>query len=300
MHYCMKLRGMDVDWNLVRAFMATVEAGSLTAAARQLKLAQPTLGRQVAALEEALGVTLFERPGRTLVLTDAGKRLVEHARAMGEAADGLMLTAAGQSQSIEGLVRLTAIELYASHVLPPFLDHLETLAPALQVELIASDRVEDLVRREADIAIRHSRPDQDGLVARRVADTSAHLYAAPGYFDRYGRPELNGDLSGARLIGFSQGNDEVLSELNKRGVPFTSANCQRFTNSGAVAWDWARRGMGMVMMMEPVAQATPEMELVWPHLPPVPVPVWLVTHREIHTSARIRLVFDALAEFLSR
>ncbi|ODT48979.1 LysR family transcriptional regulator [Devosia sp. 63-57] len=294
----MKMRGMDFDWNLVRAFMATVEAGSLSAAARQLGLAQPTLGRQVAALEVALGVTLFERPGRALVLTEAGRLLVEHARSMGEAADGLTLAAAGQSQAMDGVVRVTAIELYAAHVLPPFLALMEERAPKLRVELIAADAVQDLVRREADIAIRHGRPDQDGLVARRCADTRARLYAAPSYFEHFGRPRNGEELAWGRLIGFIGDDGEMLAELNRRGAKMGPENCRPFTNSGSVGWEWVRRGMGMALMLEKVAEATPGVELVWPEMEPVPIPVWLVTHREIHTSARIRLVFDLLAEHL--
>src|SRR5690606_38189732 len=148
------------DWNQVRALLATVEAGSLSAAARQLGLTQPTLGRQVAALEAALGVTLFERVGRKLVLTQAGRELIAPLQTMGEAANRISLIASRQAQAVEGVVRITTSDVYAVHVLPPFLKRVRALAPNLVIDILASNEVEDLLRRRADIAIRHVRPQQ--------------------------------------------------------------------------------------------------------------------------------------------
>src|SRR5690606_35123456 len=170
------------DWNQMRALLATVQAGSLSGAAKRLGLTQPTLGRQVAALEASLGVTIFERVGRGLVLTEAGAQLVRHLRDMGEAAEKVAMAAAGQSQSIDGVVRVTVSDVYAAHVLPPLLTQLRARAPGLVVEVAAVNSISDLIRREADIAIRHVRPDQDGLIARRCADSAAYIYGAPAYF----------------------------------------------------------------------------------------------------------------------
>ncbi|MDH5452601.1 MAG: LysR family transcriptional regulator, partial [Paracoccaceae bacterium] len=141
------------DWNHMRAFLATAEGGSLSAAARALGQTQPTLGRQVAALEAQLGIMLFERVGRSLALTQSGRDLLEHVRSMGEAANRISLAASGQSQSIEGRVRITASDIMSAYVLPPVLRHLRQLAPLLDIDIVAANDIRDLMRREADIAI---------------------------------------------------------------------------------------------------------------------------------------------------
>lgn len=290
----------SIDWNQMRALLATVEAGSLSGAARKLGLTQPTLGRQVAALEASLGVTIFERVGRGLVLTEAGAQLVAHLRDMGEAAEKVAMAAAGQSQSIDGVVRVTVSDVYAAHVLPPLLTQLRARAPGLVVEVAAVNSISDLIRREADIAIRHVRPDQDGLIARRCADSAAYIYGAPAYFEREGRPNSAADFARAVFVGAFEGNDIFIAELNRRGVPVGPANFPWATQSGVTGWEWVRQGLCLGAMVDVVARRTPGVEVALPSLEPIPVSTWLVTHRELHTSARIRLVFDVLAEALSR
>lgn len=289
----------QIDWNQIRALLATVEAGSLSAAAKRLGLTQPTLGRQVAALERALGVTLFERVGRSLVLTQAGQDLVEPLHAMGVAAERLALTAALQSQGVDGLVRITASDIYAAYVLPPMLERLKREAPGIVLDVMASNTINDLIRREADIAIRHVRPDQEGLIARRCPDTRAWLYGAEGYYRRFGRPKAATDFGAAEIVGYSDRNDELIAGLAASGVPVAEENFRWITNSGVVAWEWVRQGLALGVMMEAVGAATPDVDRAWPAMAPIPVPVWLVTHRELHTSRRIRLVFDLLAEYLA-
>ena len=294
-----KLSG-NPDWNQLRALLTTVEAGSLSAAARRLGLTQPTLGRQVAALEESLGLAIFERVGRSLVLTEAGQRLVDDLRAMGAAAQRVTLSAAAQSQSIEGVVRISTADIYAGHVLPPLLQRIRQEAPAIHVEVLATGSISDLLRREADIAIRHVRPDQDGLIARRCRDTAAHIYGTPDLLERLGWPGNGDDLARCDFAGDMQGNDDFIAEMRGRGVPLSPANFRFTTQSGMTAWEWVRRGMCLGPMVDAVAQLTPEVQIAVPAVEPIPVPVWLVTHRELHTSRRIRLVFDLLVEMLGR
>ena len=193
----MDWRSIGFDWNRARAFLVTAEEGSLSAAARALGMTQPTLGRQVAALEEELGVALFERGGRGLELTPSGLDLVEHVRAMGEAAGRLSLTASGQSQSIEGNVCITATEVMAAYGLPPLIRKLRQQEPGITVEIIASNATNDLRRREADIAIRVFRPTQPDLVARKIEDVSGRLYATPEYLERLGQPTTPADCADA-------------------------------------------------------------------------------------------------------
>jgi len=294
----MNWQAVRFDWNQARAFLATADEGSLSAAARALGLTQPTLGRQVAALEAELGVTLFERVGRSLSLTRSGIDLLEHFRAMGEAAGRISLAASGQSQAIEGQVRVTASDMVATYHLPPMLKRLREVAPGIEIEIVASNEVRDLRRREADIAIRHVRPEQPDLIARRVGETTAHLYASVEYLDRHGRPQSPRDLSDADFVGPEQ-PERFLPEWNALGLSLTPDNFKITTSSGTVVVELVRRGFGIAPLPKDVAMIAPELECVLPELDPIPMPIWLVTHRELHTSRRIRLVFDLLAEALA-
>lgn len=273
----MERRPKGFDWTLARAFLAAAEAGSFSAAARRLGLTQPTLGRQVAALEAGLGVTLFERAGRSLVLTASGIELLDHVRAMGDAAERVALAAAGQSQAVEGHVSVAATDVTAAYLLPPVLHRLRREAPGITVEIVASNKMSDLRRREADIALRHVQPDQPDLIARRLRDTTAHLYAAAGYLDRHGRPAALADLATADFVGFDA-SDRLLVALNSIGVPVTRESFRVESEDGLVAWEMARQGLGIAIMIREVAALTPGVEQILPRVS-VPVPTWLVTHR---------------------
>lgn len=294
----MNWQAISFDWNQARAFLVTAEEGSLSAAARALGLTQPTLGRQVAALEAALGVTLFERAGRSLALTRSGVDLLDHFRAMGEAAGRISLSASGRSQAIEGQVSITASDVMSAYHLPPVLKRLRAMAPGIEIEVVSSNEVRDLRRREADIAVRHGRPDQPELTARLLRTTTAHLYAAPAYLDAIGRPATARGLSEATFIGFET-SDVLLNGLNALGLSLTRANFALISNSGVAGWEMVKQGLGIGVMFKDTADITPGVECVLPDLDPIPVPIWLATHRELHTSRRIRLVFDLLAEALS-
>ena len=286
------------DWSQARAFLAAAEGGSFSAAARTLGLTQPTLGRQVAALEQALGVTLFERGGRTLALTGAGLELLEHVRAMGDAANRLALAASGQSQAVEGQVTISATDIAAAYHLPDALRTLRQTAPGITVEIVASNAVSDLRRREADIAIRHVRPEQPDLIARKVREITAHFWAARDYLDRHGRPTNVEELAAMDFVGF-ENPPRMVAHLNAMGIPVTERNFRIGSANGVVSWQLVRKGFGVGVMTRDAALLSPEVECLLPELDPIRVPVWLVTHRELRTSRRIRIVFDILAEALS-
>lgn len=295
----MNWKAISFDWNQVRAFLATAEEGSLSAAARALGQTQPTLGRQVSALEERLGVTLFERVGRGLQLTQSGRELLRHVKAMGEAAAQISLTATGQSQAIDGEVRITASDIMAMYTLPPILQRVLDAAPRLKIDIIAVNDIQDILRREADIAIRHVRPEQPELVARLVQEPTASFYAAKDYLDRQGRPKTINDLAAHQFVSFGD-TDQMIGFVEPLGIELTRDNFRLQSKSGVVAWELVRRGLGIAVMSDDVGAATPEVERLVPSMAPFVFPVWLVTHRELHTSKRIRLVFDMLAEAFAR
>ncbi len=289
----------DFDWNHIRAFLATAETGSLSAAARQLGQTQPTLSRQIAALEADLGLMLFERIGRSLEITQAGMELLDHTREMGEAANRISLAASGQAQSIEGLVRITASDVMAAYILPNLLRDIRAQAPRLQIDVIASNDIRDLMRREADIAIRHVRPDQPDLIAKLVQEATGHFYATTEYLNRVGRPRNTSDLSQHEFISFGD-TTQMIAYLKPLGIHLSDENFRLGSQNGLVAWEYAKHGFGIAPMSQVVGDATPGMERVLPEMEPITFPVWLTTHRELHTSRRIRLVFDLLAEYLSK
>ncbi len=295
----MDWRAIRFDWNRARAFMVSAEEGSFSAAGRALGIAQPTIGRQVAALEEELGVALFERIGNTLELTSAGLELLEHVRAMSEAATRVSLAATGQSLSIDGSVCITASELIAACILPRILGRLRLVHPGIEIEIVASNTARDLRRREADIAVRNFTSTQPELVARKIADRDARLYASPAYLERIGNPTSPSDLSRADFFGFDR-TDRMIKGLAALGVELTPKNFPIITDNHLVQWELCKQGAGICIVMDEVGDAEPRVRRVLPKLPPLPVPIWLATHQEIRTSRRIRAVFDLLAEELSR
>ena len=290
----------NFDWNRLRAFLVTAEEGSFSAAGRALGTTQPTVGRQVDALERELGVILFERVGRGLQLTATGLELVEHARAMGEAANRVSLVAAGQSLSLEGVVCIAASEAVAACLLPPVIGELRAAYPRIEIEIAASISVSDLLRREADIAIRNFQPSEPDLVARKLWTSQARLYAAPAYLQRLGTPTRKEHLTRADFMGFDRGS-ALRDGLNALGLELTAKNFPVVTANQLVQWELVKQGLGIAVMMAEIGDSEPLVCPVLPELiPPIPVPMWLVTHRELRTSRRVRVVFDALADGLLR
>lgn len=298
MRFCMDWRATRFNWNHARAFLVAAEEGSFSAAGRALHIAQPTIGRQVAALEAELGVTLFERIGSALELTSAGLDLIEHVRAMNDAATRVSLSATGQSLSIEGTVSITASELISTYILPPILARLRRAHPGIELEVVASNSARDLRRREADIAVRNFTPSQPELVAKKVADRSARLYATPEYLAELGNPSSPAELARADFFGFDR-SELMISGLRALGIPLTSKNFPVITENHLVQWELCKQSAGICIVMDEVGDAEPRVRRVLPDLAPLPIPVWLATHRELRTSRRIRVVFDLLAEGLS-
>ncbi|GAA6142023.1 LysR family transcriptional regulator [Hydrogenophaga sp. 5NK40-0174] len=287
-----------MDWNHLRAFLETAQTGSLSAAARKLGLSQPTLSRQVACIEQDLGVTLFERVGKSMVLTDTGLDLLEHAKAMGIAANELGLAATGRSQMVEGTVSVSATDAVAAYLLPPLIRSLRESAPGISIDLVSSNTLSDLRRREADIAVRHVRPEEPDLIGRLLREATASFYASKAWVAMNGHPRTAADAAQHDFIG-SDRTGNYLAYMQQHGLPITEASFSCYADHSVANWALMQQGLGIAVMMDEMARATPDVVRVLDDVPAVKFPVWLVTHRELRTSRRIRLVFDWLAEGLS-
>ncbi|MFK7855873.1 MAG: LysR family transcriptional regulator [Granulosicoccus sp.] len=294
----MEWRNVKFDWNHARAFLVTAEEGSLSAAARALGLAQPTLGRQVNALEEELGVVLFDRAGGKLVLTPSGHELLEQSRFMAEAANRMSLIALGQSQQLKGTIRVSASEVYSAFLLPGILAKLRAAEPGIHIDIIASNTEVDLSRREADIAVRNFRPTQKELIAKKIRDDSGRLYASKAYLDKITLPDGSIDLQQAVFIGFAD-TRLIIEWLNGAGMPVTQDNFAITTESYLVHWEMVKCGLGIGVMPEMIGDKETTLRRAFPDLAPFIFPIWLVSHRELKSSRRVRIVFDLLAKELS-
>lgn len=289
----------EIDWNLIKSFVAVAESGSLSAAARKLSASQPTLGRHIGELEQALGVTLFRRGRHGYELTEAGSTLFERGKAVSEQASAFSLLALGSVEAIEGTVRIAASEVVAAYVLPEMTMRLGIEEPGIEVEIVASNQVENLLRRDADIAIRMVKPAQNELMARRVCDIELCACAAKSYLDRRGRPLKPADLVDHDLVGFDRG-DEIIRGFTQHGIPVTRSSFRFRADNQIVLWEAVRAGNGIGLGQEPLADRDPLIEKVLPDLPLPVLPVWLAMHRDVRTSVRIRRVVDFLHEELKR
>jgi DNA-binding transcriptional LysR family regulator len=284
------------EWNHVRAFLATVDAGSFSGAARALGIVQPTVGRQVAALEHELGVRLFRRAGRGVALTPTGLELVEHVRAMSEAALRVSRVAAGQAVSLDGPIRISASELFASHFLPPVITALRARHPGIEIEIIASNVPQDLRQREADIALRNFRPAEPDLVARKIREDEAYLYASPEYLRTLGRRVSKESLSRATFVGFDHTDTFRKALLAALGIELGPENFPFVTQSTHVQWALVREGACIGIMVAAIGDRDPAVRRVLAELPPIPVPTWVVTHEDVRTSRRVRVVAELIAK----
>ncbi len=285
------------DWSLVRSFLAVLEKGSLLAASRDLQLSQPTIGRHVAELESQLGLVLFDRNGRGLLPTEAAYHLAESARIMQSGADQLARNVLGADLGASGTVRITASQPVSCYVLPPLLAQMRLSLPDVQVELVASNEVSNLLRREADIAVRMVQPEQASIIARRVGKVTLRACAHQDYLRRRGVPRQPNDLLAHDLIGGDR-NDDTLKGFAAQGLVVGREQFAFRADDLIVVWQAVRAGLGVGFVSEYLIRSDPAVIPVLPKLKIEPLPVWLAVHKEIRTSKRIRAVYDFLADAL--
>lgn len=285
----------DLDWTLCRSFLAVAETGSLSAAARKLNLSQPTLGRHMAEFEAALGTPLFTRQPKGLAPTEAALALIPAARAMQEAAARLSLAAAGRQETLKGAVRLTASRVVSHFLLPPMLARLRAAEPGIEIELVPSDSSENLLYREADIALRMYRPTQSDVVTRHLADLPLALYGAKSILDSQGRPENLQDLLRFDLVGFDR-SDLMLKMMASLGLPRRREDFPLRCDDQLVYWNLVRAGCGLGAAQTVIGDAEPLVERIAPFLSLPALPVWLTVPEALRHTPRIRRVMDHLAQ----
>lgn len=289
---------MSADWTLYRSFAAVVRAGSLSAAARQLGLTQPTVGRHIDALEQALGTALFTRAPQGLLPTDTALDLLPHAQAMEAAAAALERAASGESEQPRGAVRLAASEVVGSEVLPAMLTRFHERFPEVAVELVTSSRMSNLLTREADLAVRMARPEQGALVAQRVGEVPIRLYAHRDYAARHGLPESVAQLPSHTAVGFDA-DLPMLQTLARSGLPLTRESFGFRSDDQLAQLAALRAGFGIGGVQVAVAQGDRRLLPVLPQLTLMKLEVWLVMHRDLRAVRRLRLLFDHLREELT-
>ncbi|MCC5987872.1 MAG: LysR family transcriptional regulator [Pararhodobacter sp.] len=284
-----------IQWDHWRSFIAVAEQGSLSAAARMLRLTQPTLSRHIDLLEQDVGATLFLRSPQGLALSDLGQQLLPEARAMAASAAALERTASAPADATRGVVRLSASKVVGAEILPGLLAPLLARHPGLAVELVLSNRNNNLLRREADLAVRMVRPSQAGLVARKIADLRIGLYAHENYLAAQGCPATQEALVGHVLIGPDR-DAAALAALTGTGV---TRRMLRFRcDDESAQLNAIRAGMGIGAMQAGIARQNPKLRPVLADSISFRLECWLAMHEDLRHSARVRLVADQLAENL--
>ena len=287
----------DFNWALVPSFLAAHSLGSLMGAARQLGISQPTVGRHIAQLEAQLGAPLFERTPRGLVATAAAHRLAESAKAMETGAQSLVRGAQQSQTALSGSVRISASQPVACVLLPPVLARLRHEMPAVQIGLVSSNALSDLMRREADIAVRMVKPTQGSLVARRIGQVELVVCAHRDYLRAHGTPREPADLLAHELVGDAR-TGQIEQGFAAMGHPLDPARFSLRTDDLMAYWSAVRAGLGIGFVARYMLREDPDVRPLLPGLRLPSLPVWLVVHREIRSVRRVRAVYDALAREL--
>jgi len=287
------------DWALVKSFLAVLDAGSLMGAARKLGAQQPTLSRHVAELEAQLGASLFERTGRGVTPTAVALAIADAARQMEAGAETLSRTLAGQRDATSGSVRITTSQVAATWLLPPVLAALSEAEPSIQVELVASNQLTNLLRREADIALRMVRPQQTTLIARKLGEIGIGAAAHTRYLERAGRPRTPADLLRHRLIGYDR-DDTIERGFARMGLPIAREAFALRTDDQVAYGQLVAAGAGIGFVASYNTVHWPGVERLLPVLQIAPLPCWLAVHREIRSNKVVRRVYDFLAEAIPR
>jgi DNA-binding transcriptional LysR family regulator len=285
------------DWTLVKSFLAVLDAGSLMAAARHIGAQQPTLSRHITELETQLGAPLFERTGRGVVPTPAALSIADAARQMQQGAEALARSLAGQRNQTAGTVKISASMVASAYLLPPLLAEFHRQEPDIQLELVATNQITNLLRREADIAVRMVRPEQTSLVARKLCTLGIGAYAHKRYLQRAGTPRQAQDLMRHTLIGYAT-DRQIERGFAAQGLPLTRESFSIRTDDQVAYGGLVAAEAGIGFLAHYNAWHWPDLQRVLPQLPIPPLPLWLAVHREIRSNKIVRRVYDFMAQAL--
>ncbi|WP_451972152.1 LysR family transcriptional regulator [Azospirillum endophyticum] len=288
------MNSLPPSWDLYRSFLAVIREGSLSAAARALGLTQPTLARHIAALEEAVGGSLFLRSPRGLDPTDAALALKPQAEALDMAASSLWRTASGWGAEVRGTVRVTASEVVGARILPAILAGLRARHPALEIELVLSNAVDDLLQRGADVAVRMVEPEQQALLVRRVGVIALGMHAHRAYLDRHGVPQHPDDLARHSLIGFDRETPDIRAML-QRAPDVALPRFALRSDSHLAQLSAIEAGFGIGICQVPLARRNPDLRRVLADAFDMPMGMWVAMHEDLRSTPRCRAVFDGLA-----
>lgn len=282
-----------ISWDHYRTLLAVLETGTLSAAARELGLTQPTAGRHIEALEQAFGAPLFLRSPQGLLPTEKALAMQAHAQGMAAMSSALARIASGDMEAVRGTVRISASEVISVETLPPILTRLQEAHPALEIELSASDAVEDLLQQEADIAIRMVKPRQVALLSRRIGKLSLGFHAHRRYLDRHGLPLSLADLKGQRLIGFDR-QLAYIRDILKERPDLGNITFDFRADSNLVQLAAIRAGLGIGMCQHAIAAREQDLIEVVPGALDLSLETHVVMHENLKTVPRFRATFDAL------
>ena len=288
-----------LSWDLLGAFLAVMRTGSLSGASRSLGVAQPTVRRQIETLEEVLNTVLFTRSQTGLTATEAARATLPYAESMASIAEALGRSASAPSDGEHGTVRVTCSEVMGAAVLPPMLADLRSAHPRLQIELSLSNANEDLLRRDADIAVRMAQPTQGALVAKRVGVVKLGVFAAESYLADHAAPRSLADLAdGHALIGKDR-DTSFFAALRAVGLPLKRKDFALRTDSDAAYVAALRAGVGIGICQVPLAAGPPRLRRLLPKTA-FELPMWVVTHEDLRASRRVSLVFEHLVGSLAK
>jgi len=286
-----------MDWRALQNVVTVAETGSLSAASRRLNVSQPTVGRRIEQLEQQLGAVLFTRTAQGLLLTELGESIIENAKRMQEEALAIERAATGANQQLQGTVRLSLIEDIGIFWLPKKLAEFHKQFPQLSVEVNIDNKNVNLLRREADVAVRLARPEQPDLICRKVGRFRMALYASSDYLSQYGTPKRFADLKKHYHIGFDP--DMGYSQPRKRLESlFPAQHIRHRSNNHIEMLEATRAGIGISVLSCLIADKCKELHRLFSGKMHHDQDIWLVTHSEIHKNARIRAIFDFLVEAL--
>ena len=289
----------DLDWTYIRAFLAVAESGSLSAAARKIGQSQPTLGRHIKAAEEALDTKLFARTAGGLQLTEAGFALLEPARNMAKASADLVTLAAGRDARLSGTVRITASVVMSHYLLPSIIAKIREAEPEIEIELVPSDTSENLIFREADIAIRMHRPTQLDIIARKIREHPVALYASRDLLERHGNPHTLEELREFDFVGFDR-SDMIIRAMRSIGIQVDRHYFGVRCDNQATYWELVRQGCGAGAMQTVIGDRDRQVEKLFFQPEIQGLPVWLAAHEVLYRTPRVKHVWDHLVAELTR